>query len=102
MNEWIDTLLNGYFHPDWNEEASEPSEVIDDFLKTTNLTSDELQLLANDIRQLAEQHEGEEEGWLLRELGCFFAPSGYGMTASEWLRDVAQELIAKAPAPHSG
>lgn len=93
--EYIDQLLNGCFHQDWMEEASEPSEVLDNFVETSGLTSDQLQTLASDLRELALQHEGHSDDWLLDELRCDFDPSGSGLTASQWLRDLAQQLIAK-------
>lgn len=95
MQDYINTLLKGYFHEDWAEEASNPSEVLDDFVSAIGLTGDELQRLTNDLLALATQHEGDNEGWLFRDLGCYFDPSADGQTDAEWLRDLARQLIAK-------
>lgn len=93
--ENVNQLLCGYFNQDWMEEASKPSEVVDNFAGTSGLSSDDLQFLAGDLRELAAKHEGRDDDWLLNDLRCDFDPSGSGLTASEWLRELAQQLVAK-------
>ncbi len=93
--ENIEQLFGGYFHEDWNEEASEPSEVVDNFVRTSGMVEAELESLAKDLQEIAQRHEGQKDNWLFRELGCCFDPSADGQTDSEWVRDLALQLIAK-------
>lgn len=95
MSELVETLLQAYFHEDWPEEARNASELVDQFIRTSGLAADEFECLATDLRKIAQQHEDQPNGWLFRELGCYFDPSSDGQTDSEWLREISQQLIAK-------
>ena len=86
-------LLSGYFHQDWVLEANEPDEVVSRFMESTK-DGDELKAIATQIRSfLASRHsEAVIVQDLLAVLGCYYLPSADGMSASAWLRKVADQL----------
>ncbi len=90
------SFLSGYFHQDWNLDASEPDEVIFQFLRSRP-TSNEVDRIAAQIGQYldVENDDATVERGLLEELGCCYSPSADGMSARQWLMHATDLLLSK-------
>jgi hypothetical protein len=89
----LKSLLSGYFHEDWELEASEPDEVIFRFLESGPSAS-EIDRIVAQIRHYlgGGKDDTTVERGLLKDLGCYYLPSADGISASDWLRHVADRL----------
>lgn len=85
-------FFSGYFHEDWEMDASGPDEVISQFLRSEPGTDEINRIVAQIGRYLGRQDDMAIERDLLEELGCYYLPSADGMSARNWLRHVADFL----------
>lgn len=84
-----------YFHQDWMCDAASPAEVVTSYLQTA--MPHEVAALRDAILHYAECMGGDtklDEASLFSELGCNYLPSADGLTAREWLLNIAALLHA--------
>jgi hypothetical protein len=88
-------FFGGYFHEDWVLEADTPRDVIEAFKATGGWSSDKIKALSKAILEFSQRYptEKELEEHLLLDLGCNYNMAADGLAASEWLRQVAAQLI---------
>jgi hypothetical protein len=88
-------FLGGYFHQDWESEASDPDAVISQFLEC-GPNANEIDCIVSQILCYLEDGKGEAEveRGLLEDLGCYYYPGADGLSARGWLRHVAERLSA--------
>lgn len=87
------SFLSGYFHQDWELDASEPDEVVLQFIKRKPGSSKSDQIIEQIERYLdAEIDDEAVERDLFEEFGCYYLPSADGSNARDWLRHVADLL----------
>lgn len=91
----LKSFFSGYFHEDWELDASEPDDVISQFLRS-GASANEVDRIVAQIGSYVAAREDEAaiERGLLEELGCYYLPGADGMSAREWLTHVA-ELLSK-------
>jgi len=90
------SFFSGYFHEDWELDASEPDEVISQFLRSGPSSNEVDRIVAQIGRYLdAGKDDAAIERGLLEELGCYYLPGADGMSARDWLRHVADVLSKK-------
>jgi hypothetical protein len=85
-------FFSAYFHEDWSRDDESPTSVVKRFVAVA--TREERTLLASAIVKYAagfptDKQLGEH---LFRDLGCYYIPSGLGMSCKVWLEDIAEEL----------
>jgi hypothetical protein len=82
-----------YFHEDFLDEASTPSEVVSRFVNEGGPGFD-LRKLSQEIVAYVDEHQDEKElgKALVAELGCYYAPMSQGISTRAWLLDVAAQL----------
>lgn len=87
----LELLLTGYFHQDWELDASSPAEVIEHFARReppaavdAAIASIDQILRRRDSEMLAEA--------ILRDLYCQIDPKGFGLSARAWLQDLRVHL----------
>lgn len=93
LNQELKSFLAGYFHEDWELDASEPDEVIAQFLNGGPDPS-HIRRIVDQIHHyldFAGEDASIEQG-LLKEFGCYYLPSADGLSAPDWLRHVAAKL----------
>ncbi|WP_158218986.1 contact-dependent growth inhibition system immunity protein [Roseateles aquatilis] len=92
-NQELKSFLAGYFHEDWELDASEPDEVIVQFLSGGPDSNDIYHIVAQ-IRQylVSAGDDVAIEQDLLREFGCYYLPSSDGQSARDWLQHVVGKL----------
>lgn len=86
-------FFGAYFHQDWTLEATDPDDVVRQFIND-GYSENELIKLANEIETYAVA-KGDDtviEKNLLTELGCYYLPSADGLGARAWLYHVANLL----------
>lgn len=89
----LKSFLGGYFHEDWELEASEPDEAISRFLESDPGASEIDHIVAQICHYLGDgKDDVAVEHGLLKDLGCYYLPSADGISASDWLRHVAYRL----------
>ncbi|MEJ7929382.1 contact-dependent growth inhibition system immunity protein [Ramlibacter sp. AN1015] len=87
------SFLSGYFHEDWDLEASGPREVVAQFLGSAPNSCMLEAIVAQIYRYVGEHEDGNElERALIKDLGCYYLPSGDGVDAGAWLKSLASEL----------
>lgn len=86
----LKSFLSGYFHEDWEMDASRPDEVVSQFLKSKPDLS-EIELIIDQINRYLKSavDDLEVERGLFEKLGCYYLPSADGVSAADWLRRVA-------------
>ena len=92
-NHELKSFLGGYFHEDWELEASAPDEMIVKFLRD-NLDSNNICRVVGQIHQYLDT-TGDDmaiEQDLLKEFGCYYLPSADGLRSRDWLLHVARKL----------
>jgi hypothetical protein len=95
--EILKSFLGGYFHQDWDLEASDADKVIANYLASKPSTNN-IEMIIVQIDQYLND-AGDDlniEVGLLRDLGCYYLPSADGLTAHNWLRHVAHQLRNKS------
>lgn len=92
----LKSFLSGYFHEDWEADASEPDDVISQFLGS-DPGRDEINRIIDQIGRYLDggRDDAAIEAGLLEELGCYYLPSADGMSARIWLDHVAACLSKK-------
>lgn len=83
----LKAFLAGYFHQDWELDASEPDDVIDQFLRGGPAPAEIERLIAQIRRYLdAAGDDSNIEQDLFAKFGCYYLPSADGWSARDWLR----------------
>jgi hypothetical protein len=88
----LEKFFSAYFNEDWNCDAENPEGVVRRF--KAEATPEERTMLAAAIVKYAAGFASDkelEEG-LFRELGCYYTPSGVGLSCKVWLEHIAEEL----------
>jgi hypothetical protein len=88
----LEKFFSAYFNQDWNCDAENPEGVVRGF--KAEATPEERTMLAAAIVKYAAGFASDkelEEG-LFRELGCYYMPSGVGLSCKVWLEHIAEEL----------
>ncbi|MDQ1541393.1 MAG: hypothetical protein QOH29_2119 [Actinomycetota bacterium] len=95
--EALQEFFLAYFHPDWQLDAGSWSEVVEDFVRTSDpelvdrVEADLLELVAEPTAD-AELHDA-----IVREYSLFYDPARDGLTMRAWLESLARELQTIAP-----
>lgn len=86
-------FFGGYFHEDFLLDAKNANEVINNYVKGT--TDQERTTLSNAIQSYVEMFADDEEleRRLFFDLGCYYRPSAEGITAQDWLKKIAADLL---------
>ncbi|VWX59321.1 conserved hypothetical protein [Burkholderiales bacterium 8X] len=89
------SFLDGYFHQDWDLEASEPDGAILNYLNSKPCSCeveriiDYLHCCIDGPKSDAEiEHE-------LHKLGCCYQPSAVGINVRDWLRHIVELLRSR-------
>jgi len=88
----LERFFSDYFNQDWDCDAENPEGVVRRFKEEA--TPEERTMLAAAIVKYAAGFASDkelEEG-LFRELGCYYMPSGVGLSCKVWLEHIAEEL----------
>lgn len=89
----IQSFLGGYFHEDWELNASEPDHVILRFLSSGPSSEEIDKIVAQIDRYLRSgMNEATLERNLLKDLGCYYLPSADAVSTSGWLNHVINVL----------
>lgn len=86
------SFLGGYFHEDWEMDASEPDEVIAQFLRSRPSRDEIDRIIAQIGRYLGEKNDAVIERGLFEELDCYYLPTADDMSARNWLKHVVDLL----------
>ncbi|QEE27995.1 hypothetical protein FTW19_08300 [Terriglobus albidus] len=86
-----------YFHEDWRCNADTTEAVVDDYARGG--TPEELRLVANAIRSYAARFSNDRdlEKGLDKDLGCYYVPSGTGLSAKAWMEGIANRFSQDIP-----
>ena len=93
--ELLTNFFSGYFHEDWDCDASSPAEVAASYIRTAS--PQDVRLLHEAIIHYVEciREDADLEKKLFSELGCYYLPSGDRLSARNWLLSIA-DLLGKA------
>lgn len=85
-------FFSTYFNEDWDCDAENSEGIVRRFIAVA--TPEERTVLAGAIVKYATgfASDKELEERLFRELGCYYMPSGVGMSCKVWLEHIAEEL----------
>jgi len=89
----LKSFLSGYFHEDWEAEASEPDKVIAHYMASKPSPNTVGMIVAQIDQYLV--NAGDDlniEKSLLLDFGCYYLPSADGLGARNWLNHVAKQL----------
>jgi hypothetical protein len=90
------SFLSGYFHQDWQLDASDSDEVISQFLRSRPTSNEINRIVAQiDGYLAAGKDDAALARGLLEDLGCCYLPSADGMSVREWLRHITTTLLSK-------
>lgn len=91
MKELVN-FFGAYFHQDWRCDAESTSQVVANYLTQASLS--EVQSLRRAILNFATAYTSDEELelHLFSDLGCFYRPSGDGLSARSWMEGIADLL----------
>jgi hypothetical protein len=90
--EALRQFFGGYFHQDWHCDCRTPDEVLDRYSKAASDV--EACSLGKAILEYGRSFDTDEEleRKLFSDFGCYFMPSGLGMSAIAWLEQIANRL----------
>ncbi|MEZ2248546.1 contact-dependent growth inhibition system immunity protein [Microcoleus sp.] len=85
-------FFSSYFHQDWPLEASNASEVVENYLHSES--PETIEAVLAELNQLLKMSLAEPDlkTLILEELGCYYDPSSENQTVTEWLESVQQSL----------
>lgn len=91
--ELLKQFFGVYFHEDWNVEAKDPKEIV--AMYVADITEDHRRTVGRAILEYTDHvaDDAELEEKLFSELGCYYAPGADGLTARDWLKMVAAQLL---------
>lgn len=90
-------FLSGYLHQDWDLEADDPRELVEEFATTADPAV--LAQVDQEIATLLERCDGEDElADQLLALGSYYDPRPAGIAPSEWLASVRTRIANGPPA----
>jgi hypothetical protein len=89
----LSNFFSAYFHEDWHRDAGSPEAVIAGYIQTA--TPSDMSSLGQAIRHFSQAFVSDIqlEEKLFTELGCYYRPSGEGLSAKAWLEYVANQLL---------
>lgn len=88
----LKSFFSGYFHEDWETDASGPDEVISQYLKSAPDPNEINRVVTQIGCYLNGKDEAAIERGLFEEFGCYYLPTADGISARNWLRHVADLL----------
>ncbi len=83
----ISNFLSGYFHEDWEAEASSEREVVQIYLRSKPSEQARKDLV---FSLLAIAEENISEAVLFEKYGCYCRPSAAGLAPKDWLNTLAK------------
>ena len=92
-NDPVFQFFGGYFHEDWMLDAASTREVVGEYVKAH--TPEERSALSRAVVEYSQKFasDSELEDGLFHELGCYYTPSGIGLSAKAWLQTVASQIL---------
>jgi hypothetical protein len=82
----------GYFHPDWQLDASDSSEVVEAFLASAD--PEQVKKVLIDLRELLSESRNETElhDAVLNDYSVFYDPWKENVTMRDWLEGLSKDL----------
>jgi len=95
--ETLKDFFAGYFHEDWNCDAENTTQVVQNWLRDFSFSPARAAEMRAAIIAYVENEPDDEvlEKKLFTELGAYYLPSADGLTARAWLLSVADMLATK-------
>jgi hypothetical protein len=92
QREILKNFFGGYFHQDWFYDAESTDAVVIEYVKDSK--DEEVRALAEAIRNYSAdfRSDAEIENKVYSEMGCYYVPSGDGLSAKMWLEGIASRL----------
>jgi CdiI immunity protein len=92
--ELLKDFFRTYFHEDWNLDSDNTDAVIGSYNKNSTFANrKELsEAIVNFVQNFTD--DAPLESVLLTKLRCYYRPSLDGVSAREWLYEVASKLLA--------
>jgi hypothetical protein len=86
-----------YFHPDWQLDADSGSEVVEDFVRTSDPKF--VDRVKVDLRELVVEpiSDAEMHDTIIREYSLFYDPTRDNLTMRAWLESLLRELQTLSP-----
>ncbi len=91
---YLDSLLGAWFHQDFDIEG-DVSDIIPKFVASSHAV--DVWATVADIRRFLQDHADDTEAAFTAVFGLTIEPSGWGMTAREWLVWVERLIVEHAP-----
>ena len=91
--ELLENFFSAYFNEDWHCDAESTEQVVAEYVSVAS--ADEAKALAEAILNYSKRFtsDHEIETGLCQELGCYYLPSGDRLSAKDWLKNVASQLL---------
>lgn len=88
-------LLGGYFNEDWDLEADNDKGIVEFFLKQES--REKIQQTLSELQTLIDQKKSEDElnKIVFGELHCHYNPTADGLTTSQWLTSIADQIDSR-------
>ena len=89
----LKNFFGAYFHEDWSLEAENFDGIVANYANISK--SEDLRSLSKTIMEYSNMFtiDSELKKNLFTELGCYYSPSGDGLSAKAWLERVAKQLF---------
>ena len=85
-----------YFHQDWDIEAEDKTQVVQNYLQAEASPEDVARLRADMIAYVENEPDDDVlEEKLCTDLGCYYNTHADGLTAREWMLGIADLLVTK-------
>jgi len=96
QREMLSNFFSSYFHQDWFCDDDSTESVVREFSRT--VTPSQKRELGEAIRAYSTHFDNDEEleKDLFASLGCYYRPSGDGLSAKAWLNGVADQLLMES------
>jgi hypothetical protein len=97
--EVLKNFFSAYFNQDWHCDAESTEQVVAEYASLAS--APQAKALAEAILNYSTRFASDQEleNGLYRELGCYYLPSGDGLSAKDWLKNVASQLLMDKSAP---
>lgn len=89
-DELLFQFFGGYFHQDWDVDASSWEEVVAMFVRASS--AEEVRALREALVAWLEGAARVGQASLFTELGCYYDPAADGLTEREWVERIVGEL----------
>lgn len=92
-HELLKHFFSAYFHEDWDIEAENPKDIV--AMYAADVTEDQRCAVGKAILRYIDHVEDDTElkEKLFSELGCYYTLGADGLTARDWLKIVAAQLL---------